>query len=258
MTEEDVKLVLVRYGSDTGLISLAARCILCHTIGTGDGDVAWPPGIPVVDFRDEGRFTRLLGQDPDEPRHNWDDVLAYVLEHAGELDLTAQPIAVTPYTRVVTMQVSCLVEDAEEVKRSLFDESARRCWYLGHHCALGPIRVGIRLPTDVEELAARDGLDADGVGQEAGPGARRPCDRCGRGFRVDPTGIANHVADDGTIDHEADGDHVPFAAEEARGGGPCHTWKCPDCGRTVEHSYEALAEVGTPICPDCDVEMQLI
>lgn len=34
-------------------------------------------------------------------------------------------------------------------------------------------------------------------------------------------------------------------------------WKCPDCGRTVEHSYEALAEVGSPICPHCDIEMEL-
>ncbi len=38
----------------------------------------------------------------------------------------------------------------------------------------------------------------------------------------------------------------------------CRTWKCPDCGRTIEHSYEALAEVGTPICTDCDAEMDLL
>ena len=35
-------------------------------------------------------------------------------------------------------------------------------------------------------------------------------------------------------------------------------WKCPSCGRTVEHSYEALAEVGTPICTDCDIEMEIL
>jgi hypothetical protein len=44
----------------------------------------------------------------------------------------------------------------------------------------------------------------------------------------------------------------------ARQGSYCRTWKCPDCGRTVEHSYEALAEVGTPICTDCDTEMELL
>ena len=38
----------------------------------------------------------------------------------------------------------------------------------------------------------------------------------------------------------------------------CRTWKCPDCGQTVEHSYVALAEVGTPICPGCDEETELI
>ncbi len=36
------------------------------------------------------------------------------------------------------------------------------------------------------------------------------------------------------------------------------TWKCPDCGRTADVSYENLAEVGTPICPDCDIEMKLL
>jgi hypothetical protein len=37
----------------------------------------------------------------------------------------------------------------------------------------------------------------------------------------------------------------------------CRTWKCPDCGRRVEHSYEALAQVGSPICTRCDTEMEL-
>jgi hypothetical protein len=41
-------------------------------------------------------------------------------------------------------------------------------------------------------------------------------------------------------------------------GSYCRTWKCPDCGQTIEHSYEALAEAGTPICTDCDTEMDLL
>ena len=37
---------------------------------------------------------------------------------------------------------------------------------------------------------------------------------------------------------------------------PAKKWKCPDCGHTVDCSYEDLAEVGTPYCADCDVEME--
>ena len=166
MNEEDLQLVLVRYGLDTGLISLRAQVILCHTVETSDGGLEWPKGIPVVDFSDESRFTSLLGQDPDEPQHNWEDVLQYVLENQRELGLGEHFVAQSPCTRIVTMQVACMAEDAEDVKRSLFDESGQ-CWYLDHHCPLGPIKVGIRLPTAVEEVAARDALDVDVTDKEA-------------------------------------------------------------------------------------------
>jgi hypothetical protein len=46
--------------------------------------------------------------------------------------------------------------------------------------------------------------------------------------------------------------------KKAREASYCRTWKCPDCGRTIEHSYEALAEVGSPICSECDTEMELL
>jgi hypothetical protein len=166
MNIEDLQLALVRYGSDTGLISLAAQAILCHTVDSGDGGLEWPKGIPVVDFSEEGRFTRLLGQDPNEPRHNWEDVLHYVLNHTGELGLAGYSVAIEPHTRVVTMQVACMAEDVEDVKQSLFDEKGQ-CWYLDHHCPLGPIKIGIRLPTAVEEVAARDALDVEEPEQEA-------------------------------------------------------------------------------------------
>ena len=169
MNIDDLQLVLVRYGSDTGLISLRARAILCHTVDSGDGGLEWPKGIPVVDFSEESRFTRLLGQDPDEPQHNWEDVLAYVLDHAGELGLAERSVAIEPHTRVVTMQVSCMAEDADDVKRSLFDEKGR-CWYFDNDCPLGPIKVEIRLPSAVEEVAARDALDVDETGEEVGHG----------------------------------------------------------------------------------------
>jgi hypothetical protein len=166
MDISDLQLVLVRYGSDTGLVSLAARSILCHTVETNDGGLEWPKGLPVVDFSDESKFTLLLGQDPEEPDHDWDDVLRYVLDHARKLDLIKKPIVTRSYTRIVTMTVACLAEDAQDVKRSLFAPDDGECWYLNHNCPLGPIRVGIRLPTAAEEAAARDALDVDEEGEE--------------------------------------------------------------------------------------------
>lgn len=32
-------------------------------------------------------------------------------------------------------------------------------------------------------------------------------------------------------------------------------WKCPECGRTVNCSYDNLAEAGSPFCSECDREM---
>ena len=170
MNISDLQLVLVRYGSDSGLISIAARSILCHTVDIGDGGIEWPRDIPVVDFSDESRFTVLIGQDADEPQHGWEDVLAYVLNHLGELGVAGHYVAIEPCTRIVTMQVSCMAEDAQDVKRSLFDEKKALCWYLAHDIALGPIKVEIRLPTAVEEVAARDALDVDAADREAGQG----------------------------------------------------------------------------------------
>jgi hypothetical protein len=36
------------------------------------------------------------------------------------------------------------------------------------------------------------------------------------------------------------------------------TWKCDGCGRTVNVSYAQLAEIGTPLCLECDAEMILL
>ena len=161
MNSEDLQLVLVRYGSDTWLISLAARAILCHTVEAGDGGLAWPKGIPVVDFSDESKFTLALGQDPEVPEHNWDDVLQYVLGHTKELGLSWLSAAPEPCTRIVTMQVACLEEDASDVKDSLFNSGDQPCWYYDHNCQLGPILVDIRLPTAAEEAVARVALDVE-------------------------------------------------------------------------------------------------
>ena len=35
-------------------------------------------------------------------------------------------------------------------------------------------------------------------------------------------------------------------------------WKCPDCRRIISCSYETLAEAGSPYCPDCEAEMELV
>lgn len=35
-------------------------------------------------------------------------------------------------------------------------------------------------------------------------------------------------------------------------------WHCPDCCRTARVSYEQLAEAGSPLCTDCDREMELL
>ena len=35
-------------------------------------------------------------------------------------------------------------------------------------------------------------------------------------------------------------------------------WKCPDCGKVVDCSYEDLAQAGSPHCVDCDIEMRMV
>lgn len=35
-------------------------------------------------------------------------------------------------------------------------------------------------------------------------------------------------------------------------------WECTECGFKCIWSYEDLAEMGTPQCPDCDDDMSLI
>ena len=34
-------------------------------------------------------------------------------------------------------------------------------------------------------------------------------------------------------------------------------WKCPDCGKVTEISYDWLAEHGGPVCENCDCDMEL-
>jgi len=42
----------------------------------------------------------------------------------------------------------------------------------------------------------------------------RDCHQCGRPYRIDDSGVANHVDDAGDIDYDADADHVPYKLPE--------------------------------------------
>jgi hypothetical protein len=42
----------------------------------------------------------------------------------------------------------------------------------------------------------------------------KSCHVCGEPYEVDSNGIANHLTDDGNIDHDVDGDHVPYSLDE--------------------------------------------
>ena len=35
-------------------------------------------------------------------------------------------------------------------------------------------------------------------------------------------------------------------------------WQCPDCNEVIELSYEEIVEVGTPLCRNCETEMNLM
>ena len=35
-------------------------------------------------------------------------------------------------------------------------------------------------------------------------------------------------------------------------------WECPNCGLIVEWSYDHLVDGGTPVCSDCDRDMDMI
>jgi hypothetical protein len=45
--------------------------------------------------------------------------------------------------------------------------------------------------------------------------------------------------------------------KKAKEGTYSRSWKCPRCGQLAQCSYEDLAVAGTPMCTDCDIEMEL-
>ncbi|MCY2924922.1 MAG: hypothetical protein NT031_05700, partial [Planctomycetota bacterium] len=76
----------------------------------------------------------------------------------------------------------------------------------------------------------------------------------------DPDGQACCIRLWPAVDEVADNGHWPIVEEAIDGTAQLYTrrWKCPGCGRTVDCSYESLAEVGSPFCADCEQEMTLL
>jgi len=35
-------------------------------------------------------------------------------------------------------------------------------------------------------------------------------------------------------------------------------WSCPECEKEIDVSYTNIADVGNPVCSDCDSEMELV
>jgi hypothetical protein len=51
--------------------------------------------------------------------------------------------------------------------------------------------------------------------------------------------------------------HIKTAASRLNG----HTkqrWRCPQCGRTTHSNDASLAEAGTPYCPQCDCDKEIV
>jgi hypothetical protein len=51
---------------------------------------------------------------------------------------------------------------------------------------------------------------------------------------------------------------VRTAAKKLNGHNTQQRWRCPQCQRTVHANPESLAEAGTPYCPQCDRDMEMI
>ncbi len=78
----------------------------------------------------------------------------------------------------------------------------------------------------------------------------------------DPDGhaccVQRHAADEKIVSHE-DWPMVKSAARRISGNGHAkRRWQCPECRHIVHCPDESLAEAGTPLCPDCELDMQMI
>lgn len=76
--------------------------------------------------------------------------------------------------------------------------------------------VAVFTPNEVGEVERRrieDAMFAAGNEVIALLDERPSCDWCGERFTIDDAGIANHLGEEGGVDHDADADHVPFTRE---------------------------------------------
>jgi hypothetical protein len=77
------------------------------------------------------------------------------------------------------------------------------------------------------------------------------------GISKDPDGQTCCIRQWGPSEEIAGSEHWPIIRKALKGG-YCRTWKCRRCGKMADCSYEELAEAGSPICPDCDIEMEML
>jgi len=76
----------------------------------------------------------------------------------------------------------------------------------------------------------------------------------------DPDGARCTVAHWDTRRKVVSCEHWPIIQQASRDI-TCHCtrqWKCPSCGRLIDVSYEDLAQAGTPMCTNCDLEMEML
>ena len=73
----------------------------------------------------------------------------------------------------------------------------------------------------------------------------------------DPDGQLCSIAEWVAMEEITGNTHWP-AVQAAMDAGYSRLWHCPDCCRTTRVAYEELAEIGTPICTDCDRPMDVL
>jgi hypothetical protein len=85
-------------------------------------------------------------------------------------------------------------------------------------------------------------------------------DTDGVGASKDPDGTRCIIGHWNTGCKVVSNEHWPII-QQARTDITCRCirqWKCPSCSRLIDWSYQELAEAGSPICRDCDLEMEIL
>ena len=72
------------------------------------------------------------------------------------------------------------------------------------------------------------------------------CHLCGGDFEITSGGIANHIDENGNIDHDEDARHVPYMLEEDVEDNVCTT-----CGYDMGEGYVNCGASEDGVCPEC-------